>query len=147
MRDYRDFVGGGLLFVGSVAFSWYAFAHYDMGTPRQMGPGLFPAALGILLALFGLALLVAAPFRAGVAPQIPIRGPLFVVLGVAAFAVLIEPAGLAPAVIAVTAISSLAERKVRPLSVIALCIALTLAAWLIFSVGLGLLVPMFRWPF
>jgi hypothetical protein len=147
LRDYRDFVGGGLLLIGGVAFSWYAFEHYDIGTPRQMGSGLFPAALGILLTFFALSILVTAPFRAGIAPPIPLRAPIFVVLSVAAFAALIESAGLIPAVVAVTVISAFTERKVRPLTTIVLCVVLSLTAWLIFRVGLGLFIPMFRWPF
>lgn len=146
-RDYRDIVGGGLLMVCGLAFSWYAAEHYDIGTLRRMGPGMFPAALGVVLAGFGVMLVIPAMFRPGVMPQIRVWTPLFVLSGVAAFALLIRPLGLIPAILAVTVISSLAELKIRPVSLALSCAVLCLIAWLTFRVGLGLPIAMFRWPF
>lgn len=146
-RDYRDIAGGALLVLFGIAFSLYAIGHYDLGTMRRMGPGMFPAALGFVLAAFGLILLVAAFFRTGEMPEIRIWTPLFVLAGVTAFGLTIRPFGLIPAVLAVTIVSSLAELKIRPVSLALLCVALCLIAWLAFGVGLGMPIPMFRWPF
>lgn len=146
-RDYRDIVGGLLLIVVGIAFSWYAIEHYDLGTLRRMGPGMFPAGLGFVLALFGVLLVVPAFFREGVMPEIRTWTPLFVLLGVAAFALTVRPFGLIPAILAVVIVSSLAELKFRPVSLAGLCAALCLIAWLTFRVGLGLPMTMFRWPF
>lgn len=146
-RDYRDIVGGALLVIIGIAYSWYAIEHYDLGTLRRMGPGMFPSALGFVLAGFGAVLAVQAFFRTGVMPEIRILTPLFVILGVAAFALTIQPFGLIPAILAVTVISSLAELKVRPVSLGILCLVLCVIAWLTFRVGLSLPLPMFRWPF
>src|SRR5690606_26264901 len=77
-RDYRDIIGGALLIIGGIAFSWYAAHQYDLGSLRRMGPGMFPMALGLVLAVFGLMMMVPAFFRAGTMPEIRIWSPLFV---------------------------------------------------------------------
>lgn len=146
-RDYTDVFGGLLLLVVGAGFAWYSAENYDIGTLRRMGPGMFPMGIGCLLAVFGVLLGVPALFRAGETPEIRVWSPIFVLSGVAAFALVIRPFGLIPAILAVTIISSLAELRVRPVSLAALCLALCLIAWLTFRVGLGLPISMFRWPF
>ncbi len=146
-RDYRDIVGGGLLIVGGLIFTWYAATHYDLGSLRRMGPGMFPTGLGVTLALFGALIAVPAFFRQGTMPVVRIWTPLFVLAGVAAFAMTIRPFGLIPAILSVVIISSFAELKVRPVSLAILCIVLCLIAWLTFRVGLGLPIAMWRWPY
>ncbi|MDO5528278.1 MAG: tripartite tricarboxylate transporter TctB family protein [Paracoccus sp. (in: a-proteobacteria)] len=146
-RDYTDIVGGALLIVVGLGFSAYAISHYEMGTIRRLGPGAFPAALGIILAVFGALQAVPAFFREGVMPEIRIWTPIFVLLSVAAFAMMIRPFGLIPSVIAVTVISSLAEKRIYPVSLIILVTALSAISYLIFGFGLGLSIPMFRWPY
>ena len=146
-RDYRDIVGGAVLVITGLAFSWYAATHYDLGTLRRMGPGMFPSALGVLLAIFGAATMIPAFFRPGTMPEVRKWTPLFVLAGVAAFGLMIRPFGLIPATLAVTIISSFAELRIRPLSLAMLCLSLCLISWLTFKVGLGLPIQMFSWPF
>lgn len=146
-RDYRDVVGGALLAVIGVLFAWYAASHYQLGTLRSMGPGMFPMGLGLLLALLGVMQIVPALLRPGTMPKIRIWSPLFVLLGVAAFALVIRPFGLLPAILAVAIISSFAELRIRPLTLALQSLLMCLGAWLIFRVGLGLHITMFRWPF
>lgn len=146
-RDWRDVVGGALLAVLGLAFSWYAAEHYNLSTLRRMGPGMFPAGLGLVLAFFGVLMMVPALFREGTMPVIRFWSPLFVLSGVAAFALTIRPFGLIPAILSVVVVSSFADLKVRPVSLALLCAALCLVAWLTFRVGLGLPIPMLRWPF
>lgn len=146
-RDYRDIVGGFVLIVCGLAFSGYAWAHYDLGTINRMGPGMFPAALGVILAAFGVLQAVPAFFRSGPMPEIRIWTPIFVLAGVAAFALSVRTLGLLPAVIAVTVISSFAELKIRPVSLVVLVAALCLISFLVFRVALGLPIVMVRWPF
>lgn len=146
-RDYRDIAGGLLLFAAGAAFAGYAISEYDLGSLRRMGPGGFPAALGVVLALLGLGQAIPAFFRQGVRPDFRIWSPLFVIGGVAAFAVVVQPFGLLPAVVAVVAISSLAELKVRPVQLTLLCAGLCVMNWLVFKIGLGASAPMVNWPF
>ena len=146
-RDYRDIFAGSVLVLGGLLLTFYASYHYDIGTLRHMGPGMFPAALGVMQAVLGVAIAVPAFNRRGIRPQIRIWAPLFVLAGISSFALIIRPFGLIPAVLAVTIISSLADLSVRPLSLLALCATLCLVAWVSFSVALGLSTPVINWPF
>lgn len=146
-RDYRDFIGGMMLTVLGLWVAWYAGETYNMGSLRRMGEGMFPVALGVILAGFGLAIAIPALFRPGPRVYPPYFTALCVSAGVAGFAILVRPLGLIPAILAVVIISSIAELQFRPLSLAALCAALCGLAYLVFRVGLGLPLPMFRWPF
>lgn len=145
--DYTDTVGGALLILAGGAVSGIAISNYPLGTMSRMGPGMFPAGLGGLLAILGLILVIQSFRREGHRPDIRIWSPLFVLGGVAAFAILIAPFGMIPAILGIVIISSLAELRVKPASVALLCLALCLIAPGVFKFGLGLQVPLFRWPF
>lgn len=145
--NVKDLLGGAVLlaFGGFVAI--YALLNYPVGTPSKMGPGMFPVAVGILTGLLGLVLLFQARSKAEPMPKFRVLVPLLISLGIVAFALLIRPFGLVPAVIALTVISSFAELEFRPVTLVALCVSLGLMAWLIFNVALSLPIPAFRWPF
>ncbi|MCB4821320.1 tripartite tricarboxylate transporter TctB family protein [Roseicella aerolata] len=144
-RDYVDVVGG----VGLVLFGGWVYAHaaaeYDFGTLRRMGPGFFPAALAVLLMVFGALLAVPALFRSGEGPRISVRSFLSILAGILAFAWLIEPFGLVPATIALVGLAALAEPGFRPIRTALLAVALSALGVLIFSQGLGIPIPAFRW--
>lgn len=146
-RNYRDIVGGALFLFCGLLLAWYTYSYHALGTLQNMGAGFFPTALGLILAGLGFILLVQALFTPGARPEIRIWSPLFVLLGIAAFALSIRPFGLVPAVFAITVISSLAELKLRPISITVLSVTLSVIAWLVFSVALGLPITMLRWPF
>lgn len=146
-RDYGDMVAGVILIVTGLSVAIYALSSYNLGTVQRMGPAMFPVGTGSLLALFGLILLGSAFFRPGVMPEIRVFSPLFVLGGVAAFAFLIRPFGLIPAVTGLVFISSLAELKIQPTRLAGLIIALCFLAWIIFRVGIGLPIPLISWPF
>ena len=145
--DYTDMVGGVLLMAIGAAVSLIAIGNYDLGTLSRMGPGMFPAGLGVLLAIFGLILFLQAFRRRGERPDLRIWSPLFVLGGVAAFAALVVPFGLIPAILGITIVSSLAELRIKPSSVALLCLALCLLAPGVFRFGLGLRLPLLNWPF
>ena len=145
--DYTDMVGGALLVLVGIAVSLISIANYPLGTLTRMGPGMFPAGLGGVLAFFGLILFVQAFRRRGERPDLRTWSPLFVLGGVAAFAVLVKPFGLIPAILGITIVSSLAELRIRPASLAMLCLALCLIAPGVFKYGLGLRLPLFAWPF
>ncbi|MDO5658816.1 MAG: tripartite tricarboxylate transporter TctB family protein [Paracoccus sp. (in: a-proteobacteria)] len=146
-RDYTDIVGGALLVVTGLGFSAHAYFNYDLGTINRMGPGMFPMFLGLILAGFGLLQAIPAFFRQGTMPEIRIWSPLFVLSSVAAFAAMIRPFGLLPSIVVLVLISSMAELKFRPVSLIILTVTLCVMSWLIFRVGLGVPLAMARWPF
>lgn len=145
--DYMDIVGGALLILFGAAVTYTSVTYYPLGTPNRMGPGMFPAGLGVVLVVLGALLALQALRRPGPRPDIRIFSPLFVLGSIAAFAVLIEPFGLIPAIIAILLISSLADLKIRPASLAISCIGLSLFAPFVFVFLLGLQIPLLRWPF
>jgi len=145
--DYTDMAGGALLVIAGAAVSFVSISSYPLGTLSRMGPGMFPAGLGMLLAFFGLLLIVQSFRTQGEAADLRIFSPLFVLGGVAAFALLVVPFGLIPAIVGITLISSLAELRIRPVNLALLCVALSILAPGVFKFGLGLNIPLFSWPF
>ena len=145
-RDYRDVAAGGFFLAIGLGAAFHAATHYDMGSLRNIGPGLFPAGAGCVLAAFGLAMIVPALARAGVRPTVEPGVAGAVLASVAAFALILPAFGLVPATIALAAIAHRAERKVRPLTTVVLAVALAFLAWAVFVIALGVRLPAFRWP-
>ncbi|SDH18361.1 tripartite tricarboxylate transporter TctB family protein [Pelagibacterium luteolum] len=145
--DLRDIACGVLLLSTGIFIAGYAWTMLDIGTIQRMGPGMFPMAVGVLLAGFGIAIAIPAFFRSGTLDQVEWRSTFAVLASLAAFALMLRPFGLIPAAIALIGISALAEPKFRLVSTLALCIFLPALAYLIFSLGLGLPLTMFAVPF
>ena len=51
--DYVDAIGGALLVLIGASVTYVSIAFYPLGTVQRMGPGAFPAGLGVVLALLG----------------------------------------------------------------------------------------------
>lgn len=144
-RDYTDLIGGAALVLFGLWFHLYASGNYDAGTLRRMGPGFFPGAIGVLVAVFGALLALPALFRRGDLPRPSLRPLVAIIAGGLAFTYLIEPLGLVPATLALVGLAALAEPRFRPLRTAVLAAALAAIAVLVFSEGLGIPVPAFRW--
>ena len=144
-RDWTDVIGGTLLILFGVWFAWYAQEEYSLGTLRRMGPGFFPTVLGVLVAAMGLLLLVPALFRRGDMPRPAYRPLVTILVAGLAFAFLVEPLGMVPATVALVAIAAVAEAKVHVWRTVILAVALSIMAVTVFSWGLGIPVPAFRW--
>jgi hypothetical protein len=56
-RDWTDIIGGIALLLFGLWFHFYARNDYNLGDLRRMGPGFFPAVLGVLVAGFGVLML------------------------------------------------------------------------------------------
>ena len=148
-RDYRDVIAGAVLVAFGLWFAWYALAHYGRGTVAKVGEGMFPAGLGILLAILGSIVAFSALLRQRAKSELSVRAPLFVLLGIAGFALLVKPFGMIPAIVALVVLSCLAnthEKKASPVAIFVMCGVLSLLCFLIFRVGLGLMFPLFDWP-
>lgn len=146
-RDYKDMIGGALLIAFGVFCASYAATHYPLGTLQEMGPGLFPSALGVVLVGIGLLIFVPALFRTGTMPQ-PEWWPMIAVLaGGAFFAFAVERLGIVPAVVGMTIIVRLADDKFSPLSSLVLAAILALVAVLVFRVGLNMPFAIVTWRF
>lgn len=145
-RDYKEIISG-LLLIGLGLFTvLYSSFQYNIGTLARMGPGMFPVMLGGILVALGLLIFLPALRRTGTMPRLNALPAVMILLGTAAFALLIERAGLLPAIVAMTAITVLADEKVTVAKIIALSAVLCVIAYVVFSLGLGVSVPMLRWP-
>ncbi|WP_196258847.1 tripartite tricarboxylate transporter TctB family protein [Pelagibacterium limicola] len=146
MRDHKDIIGGTAL----VAIGGFAAVHAIMtlrlGTIWQMGPGMFPAAVGVLLATIGVVLLITGILRSGEAIDFDLRSIVLIGLSVLAFALLIRSFGLVPAITAVVILASRADAKLSPGGIVILSAILSVVAVLIFQIGLKLTLTAFNWP-
>jgi hypothetical protein len=145
-RDYTDILGGALLVAFGLGVGFYA-QRYNIGTLTRMGPGFFPAALGFLLALLGLAILLPGLRRAGAAPAPHWRALVTILVAISAFAFTVRDFGMVPATFLLVGIAALAQNDVRLKRTVVLAAALSALGVIIFARGLGVLLPAFAWPF
>lgn len=104
-----------------------------------MGPGYFPTVLGAGLVLLGVVITARGLWLTGEAMKLKSLRPLLLVCaGVLAFAALVRPFGLVPAVLALVLVSSLGGREFRLRDVIVLALVLAAMVVVVFVYGLGL---------
>lgn len=144
----RDYYGGGLMMLLGVAAAIQG-ARYQIGTLSRMGPGFFPMALGVILALIGLAIAVNArrAVPAGEEKQLPPewRGWIAIVLSLVAFVVLGIYGGLLPASFAVVFIAALGDRQNSVKAAFFLALAIAAVAVVVFWWALQVQFPLFNW--
>jgi hypothetical protein len=118
---------------------------YNIGDASRMGPGYFPAVLGLLLAALGLLLI----FRSLVlgldrpVEAISFRPMLVLPLSVLVFAIILPVGGLLIANFIAALIVCKAGRDTTLGEMLILAVFLSFLNWLIFVVGLDLTVPVF----
>jgi hypothetical protein len=145
-RDYRDIVTGAVLTLAGLIYAGYTAAKYDTGSISEMGPGMFPLGLGLMLAGFGVVIALPALRRVGEPVEVEWRQAVAVVASIVVFGLLIRPFGLVPAVIALTLVATLGDDKLGLRGALLLAAGVTAMAALIFVIGLGMLIPLVRWP-
>lgn len=145
-RDLADIIGGVLLIAGGTWFTLLS-TEYNAGTLRRMGPGYLPMTIGGLVILFGVLVAVPALFRAGSLPRPEWRPFITICLSVLAFALVVEKFGLVPATVALTVVAAMAETRIRMLQVVLLAAGLSIIGVAVFTKGLGIPIPAFRWMF
>lgn len=146
LRDNRDFTAGILLTAIGVFAAYYSVTHYNLGTLHRVGPGLFPAAIGVVMIALGLMVVIPAALREGERTEFRLRPLVASLGGLLAFGLLIRTAGIVPAIYGLVLVASLAEQP-RWVQTIVLATGLSVGATLIFKVGLGLQAPIAVWPF
>jgi len=144
--DYRDLIGGGLIVLAGAGAMYHSLTAFNIGTLARMGPGYFPALVSGLFILCGLGILIPALFRAGAMPVIEFRPLIWISLSTLAFALMLVPFGLIPAIIAQTVLAGVSDRKLSWKGSFILAAIVAVGATLIFRVGLGLHIPAFSWP-
>lgn len=155
IKSHKDFFSGLMFMCVGVAFAWGAAA-YTIGTGARMGPGYFPLALGILLALLGGAI----TFKALVVETIDGEKlgafawkPLFfIIMANLVFGAMIgglpsiglPPMGLIVGIYALTFIASMAGDEFKLIEVVVLATILAVMSYFAFIVLIKLQLPV--WP-
>lgn len=141
----REILAGATLAIAGGAFAVTA-RYYDVGTPRQMGPGFFPLVVGVMLAAIGIVLMLRAGHGEDAGGMESFRRPdtralASIVSGILAFIVLAEHAGLAPATAACVFLSAFSDRAMTLRAALLLALAVTVAGVGLFHYGLHLQLP------
>lgn len=146
IRNQKDFWSGVMFVAVGLAFAYFARA-YEMGTAQRMGPAFFPTVLGFLLA--GLGVIIGIKSLAGETHDGHIEKFHFAALGwvlgaVVLFGLLLRPAGLVIALIALIVVSSLGSHDFKRKEIVFLTIGLIVLVMIAFIWGLKLTIPV--WP-
>ncbi|HYV65877.1 MAG TPA: tripartite tricarboxylate transporter TctB family protein [Myxococcales bacterium] len=146
IRAPQNFVGGlALIAVGVVGL--LAARELDTGRFFAVGPALLPRGVSFLLGVLGLGLVAASLLRDGdPLGRWPLRGPIFVFLGVAAFALSVRTAGLAVAGPLVAMVSGAGSPQTRPRELIVFAILVTALCIGLFRYVLHLPIPILIVP-
>jgi len=144
IRHPKDFWAG-VLFIVLGGGACLIALDYSFGTAGRMGPGYFPRALGLLLALLGLILLLRSFKLVGEKISFPTLMPLgIVLLSVFVFGIAVNFLGLVIATILLVLIASTASHEYRWKESVIASIALAIFVVIAFRYGLKLQLP--TWP-
>ncbi len=137
-RGMISLIGPLIMLVAGSGFALGAVATLDLGSFRRMGPGAFPLLVGGLLAVLA-AIGVVQGLRQPETALRPDPVAVFgVVAGVMGFAIFTPLAGVLPATGLAVFATSTAIPGVRWSHRLILALAVSIAVWLIFVVGLGM---------
>lgn len=143
----RDYYAGALMvLVGSGAA--LVGSQYQLGSLTRMGPGFFPTALGILLALLGIVIAGTAAYAPASAAEAPPlrpdwRGWFCITGGALLFIGLATYAGLVPATFACVFVAALGDRTNSWKEAALLAAGMTIFGTLLFSFVLHVQIPIF----
>ena len=139
--DLRELAGGLLLSSFGAFVAVYALRNYEWGQGGQLGPGFFPAVLGVTLVVLGVIIVLFSFTKTShvlTPPPFRLRPFLAIVCAIAAFALSLERLGLFPSTALLTGIAVLAERPYKLRRTFLLACSLALMSWLIFVKGLDM---------
>ena len=137
----KDFWSGVIFVAVGVAALFFARGH-AMGTAMRMGPAYFPAMLGILMTLIGIAVILRSVIRPGPPVGRFASGKLALVLGATAFfGLLMRRAGLPIAIILLVLLSAYASDRFRWPVALALALTLAVCSTVVFVRLLGIPLP------
>lgn len=137
-------IAGGLLLAVLGSYVLYSSFGFGIGTATRMGAGYLPMVLGLALLVIGLLVALPALRVPASLPRLAWRPFLCVIGGMVGFYLTVGWFGLVPAIWALVGISTLADREITAVGVLGLMAAVSVAAWLVFIVALGLPLPAFR---
>ena len=141
----RDGIAGAAIVITGL-FGFLLVRDYPVGDLSEFGPGFVPWVTTLGMALLG-AIMVFQALQKHSTEKIAlvINRPLIVIpVGMALFAIGLEPLGIAVASALSVFVSSLASSESRLKERILVSVGLAILVTLVFSYGLGMTMP--RWP-
>ncbi|MEA3118086.1 MAG: putative tricarboxylic transport rane protein [Paraburkholderia sp.] len=146
----RDYVGGALMFLLGMAATVRGTS-YGVGDLADMGPGFAPAAIGVILAVTGIAIAFAGQSAGAAASRASgdaaphWRGWICIVLGIVLFIVCAAYIGLLPATFAIVFVSALGDQRNTVKNAFWLAIAVCVVCVIVFWWGLKIQLPLVHW--
>jgi putative tricarboxylic transport membrane protein len=135
-------IAGGLFLLAIAAIGYIGGFNLPLGYLSGIGSGLLPKSLAVLVAAFGILLILQGLLGPGPAlERWAIRGPFFVLGAVILFALTIRWGGLIIAGPLAVVVSSLGSNETRPTEVAIFAVTLTLLSGLLFKELLNLPIP------
>jgi putative tricarboxylic transport membrane protein len=157
MRQISKDLTAGLFLVALAGLVSLQGAPLEMGSLRQIGPGMLPRGLALLLGVLGVVLCVKgyaerpAPASAAAPPRVvwwqrpALRGPVCLFLAVCLFGLGVRPLGFLVAGPLVVVFSSLASSETRWLESGVFALGMTGFCFLLFKQLLALPIPVAPW--
>jgi putative tricarboxylic transport membrane protein len=146
----RDFYAGGLMVLFGLGVALRGPA-YGLGSLTHMGPGFMPTALGVILVALGI-MIAASGVRATAGPDervLPNEPQwlawLCILAGPSLFILCGSFGGLVPAIFSCVFVSALGDRSASWKSALGLAIIVTLFGVALFSLLLGIPMPLLAW--
>jgi hypothetical protein len=144
----REYYGGSLLILLGL-YATVQGRQYGVGTLESMGPGFFPVALGVILALLG-AIVAFQGARRGTGRSrdaVPLewRGWICIVASIVAFVAIARYGGFVPATFAIVFISAIGDRRNSWQQAALLAAAISVVCVVVFWWALQLQFPLFAW--
>lgn len=147
IKSERDFWSGLMFVAVGLGFAWGA-TNYSFGSSARPGPGYFPFGLGILLAILGaFVLFESLTIETEDGEKIgdwAFKPLLWIVASVAVFGWALPHLGMVIALPILVVVAAMAGDEFHWKDAVINAAILTVGSWLIFIVGLKLVIPL--WP-
>lgn len=144
IKSPKDFWAG-LMFIAFGLFFLFVARNYKMGSLTRMGPAYFPTVLSSLMAAIGcIVLFQSLVLKGEKMPAMSFRPISIIVLSLLLFGYLLEPIGLALALVLLVVTSAFAGHEFKIKEVVILSVGMMILSVLVFVKGLGLPFPI--WP-
>jgi Tripartite tricarboxylate transporter TctB family. len=146
VSPWSERIGGLVILLLGLGIAGQSFS-YPLGTINNMGAGFFPLVAGLTMALLGGLIFWKVP-DAGQPVEttsLSLRPAFFVFGGILAWALLLRPAGLIAATVALSLLSAFAYPRPDFIRIAITVVVLPVLGWLLFIYGLGMPMRAFPW--
>lgn len=145
----RNVIAGLILLAIAAVGAWEG-SDLTIGTPRHIGPGMFPMLLSGLIALIGVILLGTGLKEARTAgwhysDRWPLRSPIFILGAAVVFGLAVRPLGLAVAGPLLVVVGGLASHETRWIELLTFALGMTAFCLILFKYLLALPIPLAPW--